>query len=108
MKTKIYHQPTGFTINQSIEGEPIEHKIERITNNKEPITEGAPIIFTQRRDGVQPAYNIRSDRFEIATEAMDKVTKSNLAKREQKAGKIIKMDTDTTNKIGGAEPIQGE
>lgn len=64
------------------EGETIEQKINRIVNNKEPITDGAPLIYTERKAGVMPAYNIRTDRFEIAVEAMDKVTKTEIAKRE--------------------------
>ena len=33
---------TNIQINQSIEGERIETKIERMLNNKEPIKDGAP------------------------------------------------------------------
>ena len=65
------------------EGETIEQKIERIVHNGEPIKDGAPIVFTERKDGVIPAYNPRTDRFEVAVEAMDKVTKSHLAKRQE-------------------------
>ena len=71
------------------EGEPIEHKIERVVSNKEPITDGAPSIFTERKDGVVSAYNIRTDRWEVATEAMDKVSGSIQAKRDAK-GKVSK------------------
>lgn len=95
---------TSIEFNRSIEGETIEHKIERIVNNKEPITDGAPLIYTERKDGVQPAYNIRTDRFELAVEAMDAVAKTYQARRESKAGtaemKVVKSD-------GGAEPTQG-
>ena len=31
------------------EGEPIELKVERILTNKEPITDGAPIIYTDKK-----------------------------------------------------------
>ena len=58
------------------EGETIETKVARITQNKEPITDSAPIIFTEKKDGVLPAYNIRTDRFDIALDAMDKIGKS--------------------------------
>lgn len=76
---------TKLTSVELMEGEPIEHKIERIVSNQEPITDGAPEIFTERKDGVQSAYNIRTDRWEIATEAMDKVSGSIQAKRDNKA-----------------------
>ena len=61
-------------------GESIETKVKRITENNEPITDGAPIIYTNRDDGVLPAYNIRTDRWEVAQEAMDAVNQANLAK----------------------------
>lgn len=61
-------------------GESIETKVKRITENNEPITDGAPIIYTNRDDGVLPAYNIRTDRWEIAQQAMDAVNQANLAK----------------------------
>lgn len=77
-------------------------KIERITQNKEPIKDGAPLIYTDSKDGVQAGYNIRTDRFEIAVEAMDKIHRSNTAKRDHKAKMEIVRD-----EIGGAEPTQG-
>ena len=41
------------------EGESIETKCARILQDKEPITDTAPIIYTAKEDGVLPAYNIR-------------------------------------------------
>lgn len=71
-------------VDNSIEGESIEKKIRRIVNNKEPITDGAPLVYTERADGTQPGYDIRTDRWEVAVDAMDKVTKSHQAKREER------------------------
>ena len=81
-------------------------------NNGEPISDGAPVIYTERKDGVLPEYNIRTDRMEIAVEGMDKVAKSHTAKREErmKGTKIDKNPEegkDAGKKDGGAEPIQG-
>ena len=78
------HQQTTLKVNKAYQGETIEMKINRILNNKEPITDGAPLIYTERRDGVNPAYDIRTDRWEIAVDAMDKVNKSKQAQREQR------------------------
>lgn len=72
--------------NTSYTGETIEQKVNRISNNKEPIKDGAPLIYTERQEGVQPQYNIRTDRFEIAIDAMDKVDATHKAKREQRIG----------------------
>lgn len=70
----------------SFVGESIENKVYRITNNKEPIKDGAPIIYTERKEGVLPQYDIRADRFEVAIEAKDMSQKSHIASREYRAG----------------------
>lgn len=96
-------QRTSISINESDEGATIEHKIERIINNKEPITDGAPIIYTERNEGVLAAYNIRSDRFEIALDGIDKIQKSYQARSENKA----KMEVIRNEKDSGAESTGG-
>lgn len=85
---------TEIDINESVEGETIEMKIERITTNKEPIEDSAPIIYQERREGVNPAYNMRTDRFEIALDVNDTITASKLAARE----KVYNERTGTENK----------
>tara|TARA_B100000768_G_C11145957_1_gene318169 strand:+ start:334 stop:672 length:339 start_codon:yes stop_codon:yes gene_type:complete len=91
---------SGLNSVEVVEGEPIEHKIERIVSNKEPITDGAPSIFTERKEGVISAYNIRTDRWEIASNAMDKVSGSIQAKRDAKASKsetkVIEMKAEVS------------
>ena len=52
-RSKIEH-------NESYIGERIEEKIDRILNNKEPISDGAPLIYTDRKDGVRPEHDYRS------------------------------------------------
>uniref|UniRef100_A0AAU8B747 Uncharacterized protein n=1 Tax=Dulem virus 201 TaxID=3145678 RepID=A0AAU8B747_9VIRU len=69
------------------EAESIEKKVKRIINENEPIEDGAPIIYQERADGVKPEFNIRTDRWEIAIEAMDKVTKEELSKYTKSQGK---------------------
>ena len=70
--------------NDSMEGSTIEQKIERLINNQETIKDGAPLIYTEKSQGILPAYNIRADRFEIALEGVTNVQKSQQAKREEK------------------------
>lgn len=48
-------------------------------------------IYTERKNGVEGAYNIRTDRFELATNAMDYVTRSALAKREERHNPKVVM-----------------
>lgn len=75
---------TSLAINTSYKGETIEEKIQRIVENKEPITDGAPIVYTDRSEGVKPEYNIKTDRWDIALDAMDAVTRTHRAKREER------------------------
>lgn len=93
---------TSLRRNTSVPGETLEMKIERIVNNKEPIKDGAPIIYTERKEGVRASTNIRTDRFEVAIDGMDKVAKSFKARREERA------KSAEPKKDGGTEPIQGE
>lgn len=90
LKPKFFPKPpeTNYEFQN---GESIETKVKRITENNEPITDGAPIIYTNRDDGVLPAYNIRTDRWEIAQAAMDAVNQANLAKSKN-YGHIEKED----------------
>lgn len=109
--SKMYKKPptTRSTIrrNKSVEGETIEQKMERIINNKEPIKDGAPQIFTERSEGVKAAYNIRTDRFEVAIDAMDKVQKSYTARREDRAKKGEGKDKNNEEN-GEPKPTQGK
>ena len=83
MKTLKIKNKTTLILNESLEGETLEEKIMRIVENNEPISDGAPIVYTDRRDGVLAAYNIRTDRWEVAIDAMDKISATNIAKREE-------------------------
>ena len=38
--------------------------------NNEPITDGTPLVFTERADGVRPEFNIRTDKWDIAQESI--------------------------------------
>lgn len=76
------YKKTTLLVNNSYIGERIEDKVRRISTNNEPITDTAPIIYTERKNGTQPEYNIRTDRFELAVEAMDKYEKSITAERK--------------------------
>lgn len=80
------------------EGETIETKVARIVQNKEPITDGAPMIYTEKEQGVLPEYDIRTDKWEIAQNAMDVVHATNIAKskelnKEDKGKKPVERNT---------------
>ena len=90
IKPKFFPKPIKTNYEYQ-EGETIETKVKRIVENNEPITDGAPIIYTNREDGVLPAYNIRTDRWEVAQEAMNAVNQANLAKSKN-YGKIEQQE----------------
>lgn len=83
-------------------GETIEQKIRRITTTQEPISDSAQKLYTERKDGVKPEYNIRTDRMELAVDAMDKGAKNELAKR--KAALEAKAKKENPEQPGTAEP----
>lgn len=64
-------------------GESIEEMIRRCTESNEPIEASAPMIYTDKEDGVLPQYDIRADRFEIALDAIDKYNASEAAKTKE-------------------------
>jgi hypothetical protein len=105
-----YYGSTQIESSIKVEGEPIEHKIERVVSNGEPIKDGAPLVYTERKDGVNAAYNIRTDRWEIAADAMDAVHKAMIAKRDHKGvnpegkeAKVVKLKKEDS----GAESTNG-
>lgn len=101
MKKRKIENRTYLRSNDSVQGEPIEHKIRRILQNNEPITDGAAIGYSDRKDGVLPQTDIRTDRFDVAIEAMDKHQKTAIATRMDNIKK-----REETKKIGQPETIQ--
>lgn len=83
MKKTIRRYKAQFGFLPTFEGETIEDKVRRVVENKEPISDGAPIVYTEKKDGVLPQFNIRTDKWDIAMEAMDKVQASRIAKSKQ-------------------------
>lgn len=82
MKRKILtiKPTTGFI--PVYDGESIETKVERVVQNKEPIEDGAEIIYTEKKQGVQPQYDIRTDKWEVAQEAMNLAHANRIAKSD--------------------------
>ena len=74
------YRPTYMGDIEPYEGESIETKVAKLVENNEPITDGAPIIYTEKKDGVLPQYDIRTDKWEIAQSAMDLANASKIAK----------------------------
>lgn len=74
---------TAIKTNESFVGETIESRVARLLTNNEPITEGTPMIYTERKDGVNPFMDIRTDIWDMAVDTTDKNTREALAKRDE-------------------------
>ena len=84
-KNKIKNTEQRFKFVEPLQGESIEQKVARILQSNEPITDGAPIIYTEKKDGVLPAYNIRTDRLDIAIDVKDKIEMARTAEKKTTA-----------------------
>lgn len=83
-------------------GESIEEKVRRITENGEPITDGAQTLYTERSNGVMPEYNPRTDTFDLGLDAMTSISKGKLNERMQRM-KVIKGDEKEGEDSTGTE-----
>ena len=99
---KLIHESSMKAV-ETFEGEFIEEKVARVVENKEPIEDGAPIIYTERKDGVLPAYNIRTDKWDIALTAIDQVNKNWQTKNMEKPGEFAEDVPDKTDEGSPSE-----
>lgn len=86
MKTGIIYPKSRIRVNATLEGESLEETLRKMLAGKEPIQATAKINYTDRKDGVLQQYDIRTDRFELALMASDKVHASQYASRMQEDG----------------------
>lgn len=64
--------------NLAYQAEPREVKLRKIISGESSNMEDGvfPTIYTEKKDGVLPEYDIRTDRFEVAIDAIDKINQS--------------------------------
>lgn len=84
------------------EGENILTKIRRILDENEPLTDGAPLIYTPKEDGVRPEFDIRTDKWQIAINAMDRVNAYKLSDYT-KNGRNPEFKEKTEEQAGNSE-----
>lgn len=90
---------TSIVMNNSTEGITIEQRVRLMMNNGEPLTDSSPLIYTERKEGVLPEHDIRTDRFDHAIEAKDKLAKAYAAKRES-GTKVVDIKTGQSTEQG--------
>lgn len=93
--------------NKAYVGQSMEIMVQRILNNNEPINAQSIPIYQHRGDGVNPDYNIRTDRWEYAIEASDKMTQSQRATRQAGIDAWKEKINPSKKDIGGPESTQG-
>lgn len=79
-KPIVQHPRSKIQIDNLYEAEPLEVKLRRKMNGGKVDEEEGDgktwaIAYTEKKDGVKPEYDIRTDRFEIAREAMETIEK---------------------------------
>lgn len=96
MKTKKIKFPhTQMNTQENLrEGQSIEEKMRIIIQTKEPIKCTTSKIYQKKSDGVAPECDIRTDRFDIAVEAMNQVAVNELSE----LAKPAERETTTTEK----------
>lgn len=84
------------------QAEPREVKLRKIISGESNNMEDGvfPTIYTEKKDGVLPEYDIRTDRFEIALDAIDKINQSAVnqiakSKGETEAAKDFGTEAET-------------
>lgn len=60
------------------QAEPREVKLRKIISGESNNMEDGvfPTVYTEKKDGVLPEFDIRTDRFEVAIDAIDKINQS--------------------------------
>lgn len=105
MKKTYKQNPIHRSVMKSVkrtEGMTMEMMVGRFLNNQIDVEQTQPIVYTERKDGVMAGYDIRTDRFDIAIDAMDKSAKSMTAKRETKLN-VVKEEDGKPDSIEGTE-----
>lgn len=82
MIRKIIYPKTQIETQVCREGKSIEEQMRQALTNKEPIVATAKLTYNDRKDGVLPQHDIRTDRFELATLATDKIHATKAAERQ--------------------------
>lgn len=79
---KINKSRIHTTLSLEMESKSLEAQLRAALAGKEPLKiDQSNLAYTERKEGILPQYDIRTDRWEIALQAATKVGKTNAAKR---------------------------
>lgn len=85
-------------------GETLIKKCQRILDEGEPLTDGAPMIYTPKQAGVRDDCNIRADKWAIAMDAMDRVNNYKLNEYLKTGEAEAPKTTENQTEKGATEP----
>lgn len=101
MKRNLNHKKTQIICNETYEAESLEEKLRRMIETGEDVGETVTCTYTERKDGVLPEYDIRTDRFDLAVAATDKVSATLQSQREERIkAKEKKVETPVIDENG--------
>lgn len=105
MKTATNRKGSINDPNLTYQAEPREVKLRKIISGEANDMEDGvfPTIYTEKKDGVMPEYDIRTDRFEVALDAIDKINKSAADKIAKNKG-----ETEAAKDSGPKEKTEPE
>lgn len=91
--------------NLTYQADPREVKLRKIISGETSNMEDGvfPTIYTEKKDGVQPEFDIRTDRFEVAIDAMDKINQSTANQIAKNKG-----ETEAVKNFGTGEKTDPE
>lgn len=91
--------------NLTYQAEPREVRLRKIISGESNSMEDGvfPTIYTEKKDGVLPEYDIRTDRFEVALDAIDKINQSTATKIAKNKG-----ETEAAKDSGQKEKTEPE
>ena len=88
MKPQTIHTEGRISTDLVKDGISIEEEMRKALKSGEPINATAHIEYSNRADGVLPQFDIRTDRFEYARLATDKVHATSYASRMEADGYV--------------------
>lgn len=91
--------------NNTFEGDNILVTMKRALQGDGDTGEELPTYFTERKAGVLPGFNIRTDRWEVARKATETLQKSETAQRERawKERNGISLDSGASESTDGTD-----
>lgn len=111
LKQKIEKRPSLIKVHGiTREGQSMEEFLRKAMQGNEPIEATAKLTYNDRKDGVLPQHDIRTDRFDLALQATDKLHATQAAARHradfcptpEEIAAAAKADVNKGNSVGEA------